>query len=75
MVGGTHPCVPPCFKKVNLKPSLAKTHSEVSRRVIVTLALGVQEAEKLPLVWVALGWGQWWELSASVQVWGRFLTC
>ena len=55
MAGGTPPCVPPCFKKVNLKPSLAKTHAEVSRRVIVTLALGVQVAKKLPLTWVAEG--------------------
>jgi hypothetical protein len=45
--GERGPCVPPCFKKVNLKPSLAKTHAEVSRRVIVTLALGVQVAKKL----------------------------
>ncbi|HUS88362.1 MAG TPA: hypothetical protein VMW91_03155 [Desulfosporosinus sp.] len=37
---------------MNLKPSLAKTPAEVSRRVIVTLALGVQVAKKLPLAWV-----------------------
>ncbi|MBC2721873.1 hypothetical protein [Desulfosporosinus sp.] len=42
MVGGTRPCVPPCFKKVNLKPSLATTQAKVSRRVIVTIALQVQ---------------------------------
>jgi hypothetical protein len=47
------------FKIVNLKPSLAKTPAEVSRRVIVTLALGVQVAKKLSQAWVAPGGRLW----------------
>ena len=48
MVGGTRPCVPPCFRKAGLKPSLTTTNAEVSRREIVALVLVVQEVEKPP---------------------------